>query len=114
MSIFKLLGLKRNATSDEVRKQYIRRLLQVHPDRGGSRDRYMELKTEYEKHLQGDVNENPYSICTKAEASSLVCRCGGRYNTDNEVLGKVECEHCSCFIELVDDLMCLQQSGDHK
>lgn len=115
MSIFKLLGLRKSATKDEVKTQYIKRLLLVHPDRnGGFRDKYLELRTEYERYTNGDLDENPYSICSKLEADSLVCRCGGGYSTFHEKLGRIECEYCSCFIELRDAPMSLPENGQNN
>lgn len=104
MSVFKLLNLKNNATKEEVRQKYIRKLLMVHPDRNnGLRDEYMNLKNEYERYVKGEMDENPYVVCSRNDIDSLVCRCGGRYKGLYENLGRIECEYCSCFVELTDD-----------
>lgn len=104
MSIFSLLGLRRGATKSEVKTQYMRKLFQVHPDRSkGSSEEYMRLRGAYERYIRGDgPGENPYAVCSRTTIESIVCRCGGRYTMSDEILGRVECEHCSCFVELED------------
>lgn len=104
MSIFKLLGLGRDTARSDVRRQYVRRLLSVHPDRSsGSREKYAELVREYERYMGGETDENSYCVCSRAQAESLVCRCGGLYRVVHGDSGRIECEYCSCFIEVMDD-----------
>lgn len=105
-NIKEMLGLRKDATEKEVRSRYMKQLFAVHPHvKGGSEEKYMMLKTAYERYCAGDVKENPYAVCRKEEAASMECRCGGRYSMSYEMSGRMECECCSCFIDLLEDPM---------
>jgi hypothetical protein len=107
MSIFKLLGLKKNATEKDVRIHYIRRLIQVHPDRSsGSTDEYLKLNNAYEAYTRNKgFQETPYAVCRRADIHSITCRCGEKYKLCHEVESRVDCECCSCFIEIEDNIL---------
>ncbi|AFM98038.1 hypothetical protein KMI_07g12550 [Encephalitozoon hellem] len=102
MSIFSLLGLRKGATEEEVRTRYLRKLIKIHPDRNkGNSAEYTKLRDEYEKYIRGESFEgDPYLVCNRAKAESVICRCGGKYKIHQEIDGRVECEFCSCFIEI--------------
>ncbi|CAD26293.1 hypothetical protein [Encephalitozoon cuniculi GB-M1] len=104
MSIFNLLGLKKGASKGEVRARYLRKVLQIHPDRSkGDGDGYMRLVNAYERYARGEEPDSiPYLICSRAHVDSVACRCGGTYKASYEMHGRVECEFCSCFIEIED------------
>jgi hypothetical protein len=103
MSIFKLLNLRRTASEEEIKQQYLRQLILLHPDRGGTSSQYLQLREAYERHVRGDAGENPYMVCSRREVASAVCRCGGRFAPEGERAGRIDCGSCSCFIEIQDD-----------
>lgn len=102
MPIFSLLGLRKGATKEEVRIRYLRRLIQIHPDRNkGNGAEYTRLRDAYEKYIRGEIFEGePYLVCNRTDAESAICRCGGKYKIFHEADGRIECEFCSCFIEI--------------
>lgn len=51
----KILGVKRNASDDEIKKAYRRLSMKHHPDRGGSEEKFKEIKEAYEKIISGDA-----------------------------------------------------------
>ncbi|ADM11283.1 uncharacterized protein Eint_031410 [Encephalitozoon intestinalis ATCC 50506] len=106
MSIFSLLGVKKGASKEEVRMKYLKRLLLIHPDRSkGDINEYIKLRESYEKYERGEEYEEvPYFVCNRDDIGSIVCRCGGKYKVLNEENSRVECEFCSCFIEIEDFL----------
>ncbi|KHN70038.1 hypothetical protein CWI42_030520 [Ordospora colligata] len=107
MSIFKLLGLKKNATEKEIKTHYIRRLIQVHPDRpSGSKYEYLKLNNAYEAYIRDrGFQEMPYAVCMRTEIHSISCRCGEKYKPYHEVDNRIDCECCSCFIEIEDGIL---------
>ena len=48
LDLYRLLGLKRGATTEEVRRAYRRRAKTSHPDGGGSVEQFSTLATAYE------------------------------------------------------------------
>lgn len=46
---FDVLGLQRDATEEEIERRYRQLVLDKHPDQGGSRDEFEEVKNAYEK-----------------------------------------------------------------
>mmetsp|Transcript_37529 Transcript_37529/g.78955 ORF Transcript_37529/g.78955 Transcript_37529/m.78955 type:complete len:140 (+) Transcript_37529:388-807(+) len=60
--IRRLLDLERNATHDEIKRNYLRRAIELHPDsHGGESDQFIELQSAWERYehtvkpsLQGD------------------------------------------------------------
>ena len=49
--IYSILGLDASATDSEIRKAYRTRAMQLHPDKGGSKELFQQLKEAYEKVL---------------------------------------------------------------
>ncbi len=45
---FELLGVDREASWEEVRRAYLRKVRELHPDRGGNVEAYLELQQVYE------------------------------------------------------------------
>ena len=45
---YKLLGVEKTATYDEIRKAFRKLALKNHPDRGGDKDKFQELQGAYE------------------------------------------------------------------
>lgn len=48
MNPYKVLGVKKNASKAAIEKAYRKRLMEVHPDRGGSEEQTREVQTAYE------------------------------------------------------------------
>ena len=45
---FKLLGVEKGAPWEEIRKAYLRKVRELHPDRGGDLEAYLRLQDSYE------------------------------------------------------------------
>lgn len=48
MKIYRILGVDRNSTEDEIKKAYHKMAIKLHPDRGGSQECFIELQTAWE------------------------------------------------------------------
>ncbi len=47
MNPYKILGIKKNATQEEIRKAYIELAKKYHPDHGGDEDKFKEISEAY-------------------------------------------------------------------
>lgn len=101
MDIHTILGLNQNSTEEEIKKNYYRRLREVHPHSGGCASRFIELQAAYSKYLLGDACDDCLAIFTNA-CRSATCRCRGEYHIPAGFKGRIECEFCSCFIFVED------------
>jgi len=45
---YEILGVKRNASADEIKKAYRRAAIEHHPDRGGNEEKFKEISEAYE------------------------------------------------------------------
>ena len=45
---YKIIGVEKNATYDEIKKAYRKLALKKHPDRGGDKDEFAKLQNAYE------------------------------------------------------------------
>jgi DnaJ-class molecular chaperone len=108
----RLLGVPQAYTREELRKAYIGKAKETHPDRGGERDgrAFQRVREAYEallgSLLKGETEqeryEDPYEVASMERVLSgeeVICRCGEKYEITG--LGIVECNGCSCFIEVV-------------
>jgi DnaJ family protein A protein 2 len=43
-----LLGVKKNATNDELKKAYRKKALKEHPDKGGDPEKFKDISKAYE------------------------------------------------------------------
>lgn len=65
MDAYKILGVNRNATDDEIKRAYRKLASQYHPDKGGDTAKFQEIQTAYDtlsdpaKRQQHD-NPNPF------------------------------------------------------
>lgn len=75
MNYYKILGLSKTATQEEIKKRYKKLVLEHHPDKGGNSDKFREiqeayevlsndnLKTEYDKNYQSiKMNDTYYKL----------------------------------------------------
>jgi len=47
MTLYKVLGVKKTASRESIRKAYRKRAMQAHPDRGGDAERFREVNLVY-------------------------------------------------------------------
>ena len=71
MDLYKILGIKRNASPEEIKKAYKRTAKKTHPDKGGSDEEFQEtnkayevlsntkLRKHYDEHGTIDENDGP-------------------------------------------------------
>lgn len=99
--LYKLLSLKSNASKEEIRSKYYKSLSLLHPKtrETGNELKYIELQEAYKRFLKGDSLTNCYLVCTN-EVREVSCRCGGTYSIQDGFEGQIDCEFCSCFIEV--------------
>lgn len=45
---YELLGVKKNATNDELKKAYRKKALKEHPDKGGDPEKFKDISKAYE------------------------------------------------------------------
>ena len=45
---YEVLGVSKNATSDEIKKAYRKKALKEHPDKGGDPEKFKEISLAYE------------------------------------------------------------------
>jgi curved DNA-binding protein len=60
MDYYKILGVHRGATEDEIKKAYRKLAMTHHPDRGGDEEQFKKIKEAYEKLTSGDINNNTF------------------------------------------------------
>tara|TARA_B100002052_G_C15881385_1_gene599458 strand:- start:1284 stop:2381 length:1098 start_codon:yes stop_codon:yes gene_type:complete len=58
-TLYKELGIERNATSSDIKKAYHKLALQHHPDKGGNEDKFKKIQTAYEV-LSNSEKRNKY------------------------------------------------------
>jgi molecular chaperone DnaJ len=63
---YKILGVERDASKDEIKKAYRKLAQEHHPDKGGDEEKFKEITNAYEilsgkaKAPRGQSNQNPY------------------------------------------------------
>lgn len=48
MKIYRILGVDRRSTEDEIKKAYRKMAIKLHPDRGGSQEDFIKLQEAWE------------------------------------------------------------------
>lgn len=101
MELHRLLGVRSNATRDEIKCKYYKQLFLLHPRTKvtGNEAKYIELQDAYKRFLRGDSAMHCHLVCTN-DVGEVACRCGGTYTVQKMFEGKIDCEFCSCFIEV--------------
>jgi curved DNA-binding protein len=56
MDYYKILGVARNATEEEIKKAYRKLAMTYHPDRGGDEETFKKIKEAYEKLTANGAN----------------------------------------------------------
>lgn len=57
MDPYRVLGVNRGASEDEIKKAYRRLASQHHPDKGGSKERFQEIQAAYDAITSGQANQ---------------------------------------------------------
>lgn len=101
MDFHRLLGLGDTASPQELKARYYQRLAAVHPNSraGGDTASFIRLQEAYKKYLLGDDFSNCFLVCT-ADTKGIACRCGGIYGASDGSVGRIDCDYCSCFIQI--------------
>lgn len=101
MDIYEILHLKMDSSKEAIKQRYYKLLFQLHPHNHatGCEELYLNLQNAYKKYISGDSFVNCFSV-VQNNTGSLLCRCGGMYCIPNEFIGRVECDFCSCFVEV--------------
>ncbi|XP_023220417.1 dnaJ homolog subfamily C member 24-like [Centruroides sculpturatus] len=128
VDFYAILGLTKNATKEELKKQYHSLILKHHPDKTKVEDSVShfckideawktlsndQLKNEYDAKLKAWELKNTHAVHEEVKISSMnkisdesyerSCRCGGSYILDPEDLKYgsclvIECDSCSLNI----------------
>lgn len=58
MKAYDILGVSKNASDDEIREVYRKKVKQVHPDKGGSKDEFIKIKEAYESAIENNLESD--------------------------------------------------------
>ncbi|CAF1612800.1 unnamed protein product [Rotaria magnacalcarata] len=122
MNLYEILGVSPNCTSDILRQEYHRLLLEYHPDKNNSNDlisrkRFEDIQNAYktlsnvELRLKYDQEQERHHLHTlphtKIDSNDFddddeyICRCGTVLEIDKEIdTDIIECPNCSMKIGL--------------
>lgn len=101
IELHRLLNLKANTPKDVIKNKYHQSLYKLHPSNRHSGDEkaFIQLQEAYKQFLTGDSYESCFAVVENT-AREFDCRCSGRYKIPLDYVGRIECEFCSCFIEV--------------
>ncbi|CAF1218135.1 unnamed protein product [Rotaria sp. Silwood1] len=125
MNLYEILGVSSNCSSDILRQEYHRLLLEYHPDKTNSNDlinrkrfediQYaykilsnIELRLKYDQeqerrylHTLPHTNIDSNDFNDDDNDNEYTCRCGTILQIDNEInFDIIECPNCSMKIQL--------------
>jgi curved DNA-binding protein CbpA len=119
MNFYSLLGIEQHATPKQIKKAYQDMVLKIHPDKGGEKEAFLNIKEAYEclisptQKLSYDMElrESIFNEFIKLKdvvqtngVYIINCRCGNAAKVPDtiDLLQQIiECETCSCSIEIV-------------
>lgn len=101
LELHHLLKIKQNTAHETIKKLYHKELFALHPSNKdtGCNERYLSLQEAYKRYLCGDSYSNCFAV-VQNDIGEVECRCGGMYHVEVQTIGKLECEYCSCFLEV--------------
>ncbi|KAH9386392.1 uncharacterized protein NEMAJ01_1288 [Nematocida major] len=109
---YRVLGVPRGCTAEELKRAYVRRVRQTHPDitKKDTAKQFVEVQSAYyvlhedvgtgKGNREPELDSMPYMVIEVDAAADIKCRCGTVYTHTDEV-GLVECMTCSHYIEIV-------------
>jgi hypothetical protein len=123
MCFYEILGVNRNSTREQIKREYRRRVLRMHPNLNRNADArsFMEMKRAYDALMNEEEECNErlereslfkgrvcFDLCNIEDVKNekIICRCGGVYNEVYRNGNFIECEHCSSFIEILPQIEC--------
>jgi hypothetical protein len=77
MNFYEILGVNQNATEDEIKSAFRELAVQKHPDKGGSAEEFIQLKTAYDT-LKNPLLRKDYDLKLKPESID------NTYNTQHD------------------------------
>ncbi|KAM0680230.1 hypothetical protein GINT2_001615 [Glugoides intestinalis] len=101
LELHHLLRIKQNIPHETIKKLYHKQLFALHPTNKhtGCSESYLELQDAYKRYVCGDSYSNCFAVVHN-DVGEIECRCGGIYFVKPKTIGRLECEHCSCFLEV--------------
>ncbi|ELA41054.1 uncharacterized protein VICG_01936 [Vittaforma corneae ATCC 50505] len=111
LELYRILNVRKDAPKDAVKQKYRKMLFDLHPNnkKTGNESAFIELQEAYKRYLTGDLFSNCWAV-VENNRKEFECRCGGIYKIEEGRAGRIECEYCSCFIEVEDPILRLHKS----
>jgi succinate dehydrogenase hydrophobic anchor subunit len=81
MNFYEILGVSQNATEDEIKSAFRELAVQKHPDKGGSNEEFIQLKTAYDT-LKNPLLRKDYDLKLKPESIDNTYNTQHDFNTD--------------------------------
>lgn len=97
MNNYEILGLKKGASQEEIKKAYRKLVMVHHPDKGGSQTVFIKIKTAYDELVLGITGEakpqqsqynprRPEPTTTRQRVPSYVVTTGGGYDSEGNMI----------------------------
>ncbi|KAI5187177.1 hypothetical protein NEHOM01_1986 [Nematocida homosporus] len=107
---YSILGIREDASEEEVRRAFRRRAKETHPDssRSDTARGFIAVERAYRSILSRQEEPErgpPYLVVSLAELSrGVVCRCGETYRASHPHQRLIDCFSCSHYIIVERDL----------